>query len=140
MATAMPADKLIHGDLPQWEREFIKSEDVAQYKDSDFLGAIRVDRNITLPQAYVIAKNDPRINYFVYVKAPTMVLPTVVVPESDPLHLFTTVEFIHDHGNPTSLFKRIFRLGDTVFFKKEGKWLGDAPGLADVYVKRFLSC
>ena len=110
------------------EVEFIREQDLAQYKGSDYSNAVRVERGITLAQAKEIAANDPEIDYFVYLKGGRMVLefpPGVQFPEN---------------GDPLGLVQggcyRIFHHGDVVFFKNEGRWLGTAPGLADVYSKK----
>jgi hypothetical protein len=119
--------------------EFTKQADAAQYKGSDYSNAIRIERGITLEQAFEIAKSDPNIGYFVYTKGYMMVLeiPQDVAfdPKSDPLHLVTNGGYRYDDGRPGAGYMRVFRYGDTVFFKNEAKWLGSAPGLADVYVK-----
>lgn len=99
----------------------------AQYGGSDYANAVRVERGITLAEALEIAANDPEIDYFFIMKDLQMVLNfvpgQVYEPAKDPLHLV-------QNGN-----MRIFRLGDAVFFKNEGKWLGDAGPFADVYEK-----
>ncbi|HSX11218.1 MAG TPA: hypothetical protein VLF94_05850 [Chlamydiales bacterium] len=124
----------------QREVTFVKEADVAQYKGSDYANAIRVERGISLDEAFKIAKNDPEIDYFVYVKGYSMVLeipPGVPFDaEKDPLELVTHTRFIYDDGRPSEGYCRIFKQGDVVFFKNEGKWLGTAPGLADVYSKQ----
>lgn len=119
--------------------EFKRVPDVAQYGGSDYSNAVRVERGISLEKAKESAANDPNIDYFVYLKGWSMVLcvpedfPTD--PEKDPLHLITTSPFIYDSGERGFGRIRVFHHGDVVFFKNEGKWLGSAPGLADVYEK-----
>jgi hypothetical protein len=121
------------------QKGFTCIENAAQYKGSDYANAVRVERNITLAQAFEIAKSDPNIDYFVYMKGYMMVLefpPDVAYdPAKDPLHLVSQGGYIFDDGHPGAGYMRLFRHGDVVFFKNEGKWLGSAPGLADVYVK-----
>ncbi len=111
----------------------------AQYKGSDYSNAIRVERGITLEEAFEIAKNDPDIDYFVYVKGWQMVLeipPDVPFDSSaDPLGLVTYIRYFCDKGDMGYGPCRIFHRGDVVFFKNEGMWLGSAPGLADTYFK-----
>jgi len=119
--------------------EFKLQQNTAQYKGSDYTNAIRVERGIPLEDAIAIAKNDPSIDYFVYVKGYQMVLE--VPPEvqfdsmKDPLGLVTFTRYGYDAGGTGYGACRIFRHGDVVFFKKEGMWLGSAPGLADTYVR-----
>lgn len=79
------------------------------------------------------------IDYFVYLKGGQMILP---LPEDkpfdrkdDPFGLVTHTRFRWDAGGYGKGYCRIFEHGDTIFFKKEGMWLGSAPGLADTYVK-----
>ncbi len=118
---------------------FTKLADHAQYKGSDYSNAIRVERGITLEEAKEIAANDPEIGYFVFTKGFSMVLeiPYDVEfnPENDPLGLVTQDNFMFDNGQSDHGNIRVFHQGDVVFFKNEGKWLGTAPGLADVYTK-----
>ncbi|MGB7978144.1 MAG: hypothetical protein WCF19_03160 [Chlamydiales bacterium] len=120
--------------------EFKLEPNTAQYKGSDYTNAVRVERGITLERAFEIAKEDPSIGYFVYVKGFQMVLevPGDVVfdPAKDPLGLVTVNEYQYDAGGTGSGPCRIFHQGDVVFFKNEGKWLGSAPGLADTYFKQ----
>jgi hypothetical protein len=119
--------------------EFRSEPNTAQYKGSDYTNAVRVERGISLKQAFEIAKSDPNIDYFVYVKGGAMVLeipPEVTFdPMKDPLHLVTYNHYVYDAGGTDFGACRIFRHGDVVFFKKEGMWLGSAPGLADTYFK-----
>lgn len=125
---------------PAAESRFVKQADAAQYKGSDYANAVRVERGITLHEAFTIAANDPQIDYFVFTKGATMVLelpPEVSFdPAQDPLKLVTHVPFVYDSGELSEGYCRIFTYGDVVFFKNEGKWLGSAPGLADVYSKK----
>ena len=121
------------------EITFTHHPDAAQYKGSDYSGAIRVERGITVEKAKEIAMSDPSIDYFVYTKGYCMVLeipPEVTFdPKSDPLHLASNGSYRYDSGQPGQGYMRVFYHGDVVFFKTEGKWLGSAPGLADVYYK-----
>ena len=119
--------------------EFKFQPNTAQYKGSDYSNAVRVERGITLKEAFLIAKSDPSIDYFVFVKGAQMVLevpPEVTFdPMNDPLGLVTYNNYIYDAGGSNFGACRIFHHGDVVFFKNEGMWLGSAPGLADTYVK-----
>jgi hypothetical protein len=56
-------------------------------------------------------------------------------PEKDPLKLVSGGAYRFDDGQPGRGYMRLFEHGDAVFFRKEGQWLGSAPGLADVYEK-----
>jgi len=118
---------------------FIKKENLAQYGGSDYTNAVRVERGISLEQAKEIAKNDPNIDYFVYLKGQTMVLPLPTDkpfdPATDPLHLVSYSKFTYDSGARGEGYVRVFHHGDVVFFKKEGAWMGSAPRLADAYYK-----
>lgn len=109
------------------EVKFNHVPNVAQYKGSDYANAVRVERGITVEKALEIAANDPEIDYFVYMKGRAMTLEfqpgQKYDPAKDPLHLVS-------QG-----CMRVFHHGDVVFFKNEGKWLGTAPGFADVYEK-----
>lgn len=111
--------------------EFTMQPNTAQYKGSDYSNVVRVERGIPLEKAFEIAKADESIGYFVYVKGAQMVLEipqeASFDPSNDPHHLVT----LTDKLGPC----RIFHNGDVLFFKKEGMWLGTAPGLADAYVK-----
>ena len=118
---------------------FSLKRDVAQYKGSDYANVVQVARNISLEQAFEIAESNPEIDYFVYTKGYQMVLevPSDVSfdPRKDPFGLASKVCFQYDSGELGNGYCRIFQRGDTVFFKKEGVWLGSAPGLADAYFK-----
>jgi len=118
---------------------FRRLSDAAQYKGSDYANAVRVERGITLEKAFEIAKSDPEIDYFVYTKGAMMVLEIPddlsLSPEKDPLHLISYTRFQYDNGEYGEGACRIFQYGDVVFFKKEGEWIGSAPGLADTYFK-----
>src|ERR1700722_9301718 len=109
-------------------------EDVAQYKGSDYSNVIHVERGISLEQAFEIAESIPEVDYFVYTKGYCMVLevpPEVQLdPSNDPFGLLSFVHFIYDSGDLGLGYCRIFHHGDTVFFKKDGVWLGSANGLA----------
>ncbi len=123
--------------------------DTAQYKGCDYTNAIRVERGISLDQAFEIANNDPEIDYFVHIKGWGIVLeiPPYVKfdPSKDPLNLVTDQSYRYGYDFEELnkyYFKelnvnycRIFSRGDTVFFKSEGRWLGTAPGMADTYIK-----
>lgn len=119
--------------------EFRCVPDLAQYKGSDYANAVRIERGITVDEAKRIAAEDPEIDYFVYVKGWSMVLEfspeQEYSEEKDPLHLVSTVAYRFDDGRPGYGYVRYFQHGDVVFFKNEGRWLGTAPGLADVYEK-----
>lgn len=112
---------------------------VAQYKGSDYSNAVRVERGITVAEAKEIAANDPTIDYFFIVTGGCMVLEfepdQKYDPEKDPLRLVTNGGYIFDNGQPGRGYMRLFYHGDVVFFRNEGKWLGSAPWLADVYEK-----
>jgi hypothetical protein len=124
------------------QRDEVKFEhlpDAAQYKGSDYANAVRVERGITVERALEIATNDPEIDYFVYVKGRMMVLEFTpgqkYESQKDPLHLVTRGSFIFNNKQPGHGYMRLFRHGDVVFFKNDGKCLGNASGLADVYEK-----
>jgi hypothetical protein len=125
--SAMPRDR------------FLIQKDVAQYKGSDYANVVQVARQISLEEAFEIAENNPDIDYFVFTKGYMMVLeipPHVPFDLSqDPFELVTHTPFIYDSGESSIGYCRIFREGDTLFFKKEGMWLGSAPDLADAYFK-----
>lgn len=112
----------------------------AQYKGSDYSGVVHVERSITLDEAFDIAESNPDIAYFFYVKGWQMVLE---MPDdaqadalSDPFGLITYQRYLTDAGARSVGHCRIFKHGDAIFFKKDGMWLGSAPGLADTYVKQ----
>lgn len=122
------------------QHAFVKQPNLAQYKGSDYAGALRVERGITLDEAFTIAEEDSQIDYFVYVKGAMMVLEVPMNvdfdPECDPLGLVTHTRYLNDDGEVCEGHCRIFTHGDVIFFRNEGRWLGTAPGLADVYEKR----
>jgi hypothetical protein len=89
---------------------FQKVPDVAQYKMADWSGVVGIARNISRREAAKIAAENSEISFFFYTKGYQMVLET-------------------ESGD-----YRVFRHGDTVFFKGQ-PWWGSAPGLADGYVK-----
>lgn len=130
-------------DVPAYvyemNNDFVCEENLAQYGGSDYSNAVRVERGISLAKAFEIANSDANIDYFFYTKGGMMVLevPADVIYdlEKDPLHLVTSTTYQTDNGEIRQGLVRIFEHGDVVFFKGEGKWLGSAPGLADVYVK-----
>lgn len=113
--------------------------DVAQYGGSDYSNVVQVARSISLEQAFEIAESNPEIDYFVYMKGYQMVLPVSsdveFNPGNDPFGLASNVNFRYDSGQCGQGYCRIFKHGDTVFFKKDGVWLGSAPGYADAYFK-----
>lgn len=121
------------------EVKFNHVPDAAQYKGSDYTNAVRVERRITVERALEIAKNDPEIDYFVYVKGGMMVLEFMpgqkYDPQQDPLRLVRKGNFMFDNKQEAYGYMRVFRHGDVVFFKNDGKCLGNASGLADVYEK-----
>lgn len=118
---------------------FRVQKDAAQYKESSYSNVVDVARNISLEEAFDIAEQNPEIDYFVYTKGWQMVLeipPHVQFDLSqDPFGLVTSAHFLYDSGEKSQGYCRVFQVGDVVFFKKEGMWLGSAPGLADVYFK-----
>lgn len=121
------------------EVSFRCKPDTAQYKGSDYANVVDVARNISLEQAFEIAKSLPEADYFVYTKGWQMVLeiPKEISfdPTNDPFELVSCTRFSYDSGQHGEGYCRIFRKGDAVFFKKEGLWLGSAPCLADTYFK-----
>lgn len=128
------------GVLSAAERSgFTVQKDAAQYKGADYANVVHVARNISLEEAFDIAEKDPNIGYFVYTKGWQMVLeiPSDVQFDrsQDPFGLAYNIDFMFDSGEMGMGYCRIFKSGDVVFFKKEGMWLGSAPGLADTYVK-----
>jgi hypothetical protein len=102
-------------DIPeihvQENADYKKIDNVAQYGLSDWSGVVGIARNISRKEACQIAEENPEITYFFYTKGRQMALGT---PEGD---------------------FRVFRHGDTVFFKGE-PWWGEAKGLADGYIKQ----
>jgi len=106
----------------------------AQYKGSDYSNAIRVERHISLEEAFKIADSDPDIEYFFYTTGMRMVLeipPEEIknldwMLEQDKLGLITFA-----YGPPC----RIFHYGDTVFFIKRDEWVSWAEG-ANLYFKK----
>jgi hypothetical protein len=118
---------------------FSVQNDVAQYKGSDYANVVQVARSISLDEAFDIAEGNPDIDYFVYMKGWQMVLE---IPRDvsfdrsrDPFGLVYNRDYLSDCGKVEKGYCRIFSHGDVVFFKKEGLWLGSAPGLADAYFK-----
>lgn len=112
-ASAVHADDITN-EIPVIEREendgFQKVSNVAQYKEADWSQVIGIAHDVTLVEAKKIAKENPNITYFFYMKGGQMVL-----EKTD--------------GN-----YRVFRHGDAVFFS--GKpWWGSAPGYADGYIR-----
>lgn len=124
---------------PAYQNGFKKHPNLAQYGGSDYSNAVRVERGISLEKAFEIAKNDPEIDYFVYLKGGQMILvassEVEFDPNNDPLGLVSNISYLSDNGDLGHGYCRVFRHGDVVFFKNEGKWLGSATGLADVYTK-----
>ncbi len=92
---------------------FQKIDDVAQYKNADWSNVVGIARNITINEAYKIADANPEIAFFFHTKGYQMVL-----EKEDGSY-------------------RVFRHGDTVFFKGS-PWWGSAPYLADGYIKKNL--
>lgn len=119
------------------QAEFKVIPDTAQYKKSDYLNAIRIERGISLKKAKEIAEADPEIAYFVYLKGGCMVLENDEADiGNDPLGLVTYQFYTFDNGQPGRGLCRVFRYGDALFFTDQSKmWLGSAPELADTYVK-----
>lgn len=122
------------------ETGFRKEADLAQYGGSDYKNAIRVERGISLDKAFEIAISDPNIHYFCFTKGHCMILEVPsdqqIDSVSDPLHLVSNITYHRDvDGSLGSGGCRVFHHGDVVFFGKEGKWLGTAPGLSDTYSK-----
>ncbi len=128
---AEPAD-LVAG---KGEVEFRRQADCAQYKCSDYSNVVRVERSISLKEAFTIAQNDPKIAYFTYLKGGCMVLENDAIdPSQDPFGLVTHQPYRFDKGSVGNGYCRVFHHGDTVFFTNADKmWLGSAPGLADTY-------
>jgi hypothetical protein len=96
---------------PQLEG-FTKVPDVAQYGHADWSGVIGIAHHTTLQQAAEIARGNPEITFFFYMKVGTMVLNT----------------------DETGTHYRVFSQGDAVFFSGE-PWWGSAMGFSDGYVK-----
>ncbi|MDN3505415.1 MAG: hypothetical protein P0S95_07560 [Rhabdochlamydiaceae bacterium] len=123
----------------QAKEGFKLNKDIAQYKGASFENALRVERNISLDEAFAIAESDSDIDYFVYTKGRMMVLEVpsdVKLDEnSNYLNLASKRGYKFNNGSVGYGYCRIFRHGDVVFFKNEGKWFGSAPGLADTYLK-----
>ena len=128
-----------HAFVQEAVQGFRREANLAQYGGANYGNAKRVERGISLERALAIAKGDPEIAYFVYVKGGCMVLPVAKEEtfslKNDPLGLVTEQSYQFDDGRLGYGLCRIFHHGDTVFFKGEGRWLGSAPGLADVYTK-----
>jgi hypothetical protein len=130
----------MHASHDHYAHHFTKFADLAQYNGSDYSNAVRVARGISLDEAFRIAENDPEVDYFVYLKGDCMVLeiPGDVSYDvmKDPLGLVSHQSYIKDSdGSMETGSCRVFHHGDVVFFKKEGQWLGSAPGFADTYIK-----
>ena len=104
-------------------RGYVKQPNLAQYKGSDFSGAVRLERNISLDEAFAIASEDERIDYFVYVKAPIMLLELSengdFDPESDPLNMIRKILLPKEDGQMIEEYCRVFGLGDVIFFNNE---------------------
>lgn len=92
------------------ERKYDVVPDVAEYQGASWDNLVKIERNITVEEAYAIADSDPNINYFFRTKALQLVLDTPVGRQ-----------FLHN--------------GDTVFFSGQ-PWWGEAKDLADGYVKQ----
>lgn len=88
--------------------------DTTQVYGANYSNAVRVEKGITLEEAFDIAQNDSDIAYFVRCKEDC-----VVTSDCE--------------GDEVSLS---FEPGDTVFFDNTQEMsLQDAPGFADTYVK-----
>ncbi len=110
----------------------------AQYKESDYSNAVRVERSIPLHIAQEIAAKDSSIDYFCFVKGGCMVLETAPDKYSDdPLGLVEHRTYVTDAGQVETGHARIFNHGDVVFFNNQDNkmWLGEANGLCDTYIK-----
>ena len=123
--------------------QFTAHPDAAQYKNAGWGHVARVERGISLDQAFEIAANDDNIAYFMYVKGHTMVLeidlreaPASTFDE-DQFGLVLRGGYYDENKGRTSYgIMRVFHEGDVVFFwGPQHKWLGSAPGLADTYEK-----
>lgn len=132
-----------HHAAPQ--EMFTKIEGAAPYKGSGWGSALRIEKGISLEAAQQIALTDERtidgedqprpVAYFMYVNADMLILE---VPQEAFNPDFNPVD---KHNDPLELaqvwgrgYARIFHRGDTVFFYREDKWLGDAGPFADTYV------
>jgi len=94
------------------DENFQKVADVAQYGRSDWKNVIGAAHNISLAEAFTIAKGNPEITYFFYTKQ------YMVLISYEPFECY-----------------RIFNSGDAIFFS--GKpWWGSAAGYADGYIKK----
>jgi hypothetical protein len=92
-------------------KDFDKVADVAQYHGSDWKNVVGITHNISLYEAFKIAKENPEITYFFYMKD----------------------NMLLQDANSNDF--RFLKSGDAVFFT--GKpWWGSAPGYADGYVKK----
>ena len=143
LVTAIAASAGVEGVIVNNGVRYIKDAGAAQYGGSDYKNAIRVERGISLDRAFEIANNDPEIAYFFHMYGWQMVLNIEKdVPfdpnKDDPLGLAVHTPFIYDSGQRGIGYCRIFRSGDAVFFKKEGRWLGAAHGYADTYIKEHM--
>ncbi len=94
---------------PSKDKDFKKICDVAMYKQADWSNVIGISRDVTLEEAFEVAKENPEITFFFYMNS-SMILETI-------------------DGN-----YRHFSKNDAIFFK--GKpWWGSAEGYSDGYVK-----
>lgn len=115
-AAGLSAANLSHditGEIPEISQSmhgFRKIPDVAQYKEADWSQVIGIARGITLDQAFKLTDENPEITFFFHMKGYQMVL-----------------------EKPDGSY-RVFRHGDTVFFKGE-PWWGSAPGFSDGYIR-----
>lgn len=110
--------KLIHditSEIPEMNNAdvngFQKIKDVAQYKNADWSNVIGIAKHVTLDEAFRMAKENPVITFFFYMKGSQMILET------------------------TDGRYRVFHQGDAVFFSGQ-PWWGSAPGYADGYIKK----
>lgn len=117
---------------------FQREENLVEAADSDFSHALRVERHISLEKALEIARKDPEIDYFFYVKARYLFLSTGKPNlcrrcnpiEQDSLRLIS-YEAFHPYGQG-----RAFWYGDAVFFgKKTERRLDNSNHCADIYLK-----
>ncbi len=90
------------------EYEFFPN--VAEYQHSHWTNLVKIERRLTLEDAFAIADKDSSINYFFFVK-----------------------RVIYHLNTPRGLLE--FGYGDVAFFSGEPRW-GSAYRAADGYVKK----
>ena len=90
--------------------DFEKISNVAHYKEADWSHVIGLVNSVSVEEAAKIARENPSIDYFFYVKGHTLVL-----------------------ENSQGQY-RWFQQGDAIFFTGSPCW-GAAAGLADGYMK-----